>query len=525
MDNVPFFLTQPLHQTEPFLVIERQPKKRGYRFRYSSEGQTHGGIPGEPDKSNDNRKVYPSLRLHGHNGQAKVVVTLVTAEDNQPHLHAHSLIVNKVMTKGFHVYEMNGESSLELKSIAIQHVVKENLLSTLMDRILQTRFVETFGWNSGLNVNGTREEMFDVSHYVQSLMDRHDDTVFYDRATAQAIAGVELENLRKKANDLAKKMQMNQCRLCFQAFLPDSHGKFTRILNPVYSDIIYDGKTKQGAMLKIIRLSKVSCSVKGDEEVWLLADKLNPDDIEVRFFEKETKLSTSMVPWEDTGKFNKTDIYKQVCLIFKTPMYHDQNIRQPANVFIQLRRKTDTSCCSEPMEFKYTPIQYDRYGIGEKRKKEIPMHEFSSLSLPKKRFSEMSTPPISELPQDELLANAENYNAPFMMSNDPYSTLNLGAFVKQEESTESMNTESELQQQQLLSVLLSAQQLPHNDLQHLLNSEINIPISSQAAGTSAVASTMELPSLTSFSNATLPQFTNSDLNKYFSIPDDMGGKS
>lgn len=76
-----------------------------------------------------------------------------------------------------------------LKSIAIQHVVKENLPNTLMDRILQTRFVETFGWNSGLNVNGNREEMFDVSQYVQSLMDRHDDSVFYDRATARAVAG------------------------------------------------------------------------------------------------------------------------------------------------------------------------------------------------------------------------------------------------------------------------------------------------------------------------------------------------
>lgn len=28
-------------------------------------------------------------------------------------------------------------------------------------------------------------------------------------------------------------------------------------------------------------------------------------------------LATSMVPWEDTGKFNKTDIYKQV--IFFSP--------------------------------------------------------------------------------------------------------------------------------------------------------------------------------------------------------------
>ena len=34
-------------------------------------------------------------------------------------------------------------------------------------------------------------------------------------------------------------------------------------------------ETKEGAMLKIIRLSAVASSVNGGEEVWLLADKLN----------------------------------------------------------------------------------------------------------------------------------------------------------------------------------------------------------------------------------------------------------
>ena len=34
-------------------------------------------------------------------------------------------------------------------------------------------------------------------------------------------------------------------------------------------------ETKHGATLKIIKLSKVSGSVEGGDEVWLLADKLN----------------------------------------------------------------------------------------------------------------------------------------------------------------------------------------------------------------------------------------------------------
>lgn len=38
---------------------------------------------------------------------------------------------------------------------------------------------------------------------------------------------------------------------------------------------LFTTETKEGAMLKIIRVSQCSSSVNGGEEVWLLADKLN----------------------------------------------------------------------------------------------------------------------------------------------------------------------------------------------------------------------------------------------------------
>ena len=42
-------------------------------------------------------------------------------------------------------------------------------------------------------------------------------------------------------------------------------------------------------------------------------------------------------------------------IIFKTPAYRDQSIYQPQKVYVQLRRKKDQTCHSEPVEFKYTP--------------------------------------------------------------------------------------------------------------------------------------------------------------------------
>ena len=53
--------------------------------------------------------------------------------------------------------------------------------------------------------------------------------------------GHELKELEKKAKELGKKMHMNRCCLCFQAFLQDNNGKYTQVLDRVFSDIIIDG--------------------------------------------------------------------------------------------------------------------------------------------------------------------------------------------------------------------------------------------------------------------------------------------
>lgn len=50
----------------------------------------------------------------------------------------------------------------------------------------------------------------------------------------------EREIIRQAAIQQTKEMDLSVVRLMFTAFLPDSNGSFTRKLDPVISDAIYD---------------------------------------------------------------------------------------------------------------------------------------------------------------------------------------------------------------------------------------------------------------------------------------------
>lgn len=370
MAGLPDFMNTTLNLA-PKLLVVRQPQKRGYRFRYKSEGTKHGPIRGEVCSTDKGEEAYyPTIQLKNHTGPAKVLVSIVTdSEDVRADLHAHTLIVNKEATKGYYVYSMDGvDPVLPIDNLAIEHVVRDNIIDRLMNRILQTEFLNRFGWSSSVNNFGA-QSYENLTSFTKAL---EDSDKMMDRETMKMIVGNKLDDLKQRAEKLNKTMAMNKCRLSFQVFLKGDNGHFSRRLDPVYSEVIFDGKTKHGAQLKIMRISKVTSSVNGDEEVWLIADKLNADDIEVRFYE-DPKPGQSNVPWEAFGSFQKTDVYKQVCLVFRTPEYHDKQIAHSVMVNLELRRKSDHSR-SEPQNFRYTSV-LDRYGIGEKRKKELPMEE------------------------------------------------------------------------------------------------------------------------------------------------------
>uniref|UniRef100_H0YZJ3 Nuclear factor NF-kappa-B p105 subunit n=1 Tax=Taeniopygia guttata TaxID=59729 RepID=H0YZJ3_TAEGU len=316
----------PLRTDGPYLQIIEQPKQRGFRFRYVCEGPSHGGLPGA--SSEKNKKSYPQVKICNYVGPAKVIVQLVT-NGKYVHLHAHSL-VGKFCEDGVcTVIAGPKDMVVGFANLGILHVTKKKVLETL-----ETRMIDACkkGYNPGLLVHPELS-------YLQA--EGCEDRQLTER---------ERELIRQAAIQQTKDMDLSVVRLMFTAFLPDSNGSFTRRLDPVISDAIYDSKAPNASNLKIVRMDRTAGCVTGGEEIYLLCDKVQKDDIQIRFYEEDENGGM----WEGFGDFSPTDVHRQFAIVFKTPKYRDVNITKPASVFVQLRRKSDLET-SEPKPFLYYP--------------------------------------------------------------------------------------------------------------------------------------------------------------------------
>uniref|UniRef100_A0AAQ6ANK2 RHD domain-containing protein n=1 Tax=Amphiprion ocellaris TaxID=80972 RepID=A0AAQ6ANK2_AMPOC len=318
--------------------------QRGFRFRYGCEGPSHGGLPGA--SSEKNRKTYPTVKICNYQGQARVVVQLVTALTPLPQLHAHSL-VGKQCDKGICIADLQSkDSSISFPNLGILHVTKKNVAKTLEERM-----VEAFrmGHNCGVSIHPEIDALRGEVRVPRELSDQQ-------RGVIGSAASLQ-----------AKEMDLSVVRLMFTAFLPDSDGGFSRRLEPVVSEPIYDSKAPNASNLKIVRMDRTAGCVTGGEEVYLLCDKVQKDDIQVRFYEEDD----SGLTWEALGDFSPTDVHRQFAIVFKTPKYRDQNLQKPTSVFVQLKRKSDNET-SEPKPFTYHPQIIDKEEVQRKRQKTLP---------------------------------------------------------------------------------------------------------------------------------------------------------
>ncbi|XP_078413039.1 proto-oncogene c-Rel isoform X2 [Cetorhinus maximus] len=297
--HLPAMSRLPL-QGEPYVEIVEQPKQRGMRFRYKCEGRSAGSIPGE--HSTDNNRTFPSIRVVNYFGRGRVLVTLVTkVEPFKPHPHD---LVGKDCRDGYYEADFGPDRRiLCFQNLGIQCVKKKEVKEAIQRRL--NRFTVP------------QEQLLQVEDY-----------------------------------------DLNVVRLCFQVFLPDEHGSFSRALPPVVSNPIYDNRAPNTAELKICRVNKNTGTVKGGDEIYLLCDKVQKDDIEIRFFTHN---------WEAKGSFSQADVHRQVAIVFRTPAYCQTNITEPVSVKMQLRRPSDQEV-SESMEFRYLPDERDNC-FSEKRKR------------------------------------------------------------------------------------------------------------------------------------------------------------
>ncbi|XP_034532374.1 transcription factor p65 [Notolabrus celidotus] len=302
----------PVQPGNACIEIIEQPKQRGMRFRYKCEGRSAGSIPGE--KSNDTTKTHPAIKVHNYSGPLRVRISLVTK--NAPHKpHPHEL-VGKDCKHGYYEADLQERRIHSFQNLGIQCVKKKDVNEAIVCR-LQTN-------NNPFNIPEAKvwEEEFDL----------------------------------------------NSVRLCFQASVTLPTGELIP-LEPVVSQPIYDNRAPNTAELKICRVNRNTGSCKGGDEIFLLCDKVQKEDIEVRFFQDS---------WEGKGTFSQADVHRQVAIVFRTPPYRDTNLQEPIRVKMQLRRPSDREV-SEPIDFKYLPVDPDEYRLSEKRKRTGDM--FQSLKL------------------------------------------------------------------------------------------------------------------------------------------------
>ncbi|KAJ8015740.1 hypothetical protein DPEC_G00029290 [Dallia pectoralis] len=336
--------TNPIRTADgPYLQITEQPKQRGFRFRYGCEGPSHGGLPGA--SSEKSRKSYPQVKICNYQGSARVVVQLVT-NSKDPHLHAHSL-VGKQCDKGICITDLQPKDpSISFPNLGILHVTKKNVSKTLEDRMTEAF---RMGYNCGVVIHPEIDALLGEVRIPRDLTD-HQRSLIENAASLQA-----------------KDMDLSVVCLMFTAFLLDSEGSFSRRLDPVISDPIFDSKAPNASNLKIVRMDRTAGCVTGGEEVYLLCDKVQKDDIQVRFYEDdETGLT-----WEAFGDFSPTDVHRQFAIVFKTPKYRNPNLQKPTSVFVQLKRKSDNET-SEPKPFTYHPQIIDKEEVQRKRQKTLP---------------------------------------------------------------------------------------------------------------------------------------------------------
>ncbi|KAM7408162.1 hypothetical protein PAMA_002043 [Pampus argenteus] len=296
----------PQLRGEPEIQIFEQPKQRGMRFRYKCEGRSAGSIPGE--KSSDNNRTYPTMQILNYCGKGKVRVYLVTKNDPyRPHPHD---LVGKDCKDGYYEAEFGPERRvIAFQNLGIQCVRRREVKDAITQRI--TRGINPF--------NVPREQLLQTEEY-----------------------------------------DLNVVRLCIQVSLQDETGHYTRILKPIVTNPIYDNRAPNTAELRICRVNRNSGCVKGGDEIFLLCDKVQKDDIEVRFFIPDI--------WEAKGSFSQADVHRQVAIVFKTPSFYNTSITESVTVQMQLRRPSDQEV-SEPLDFRYLPDDKDPYGYNQKKRK------------------------------------------------------------------------------------------------------------------------------------------------------------
>ncbi|XP_017058414.1 nuclear factor NF-kappa-B p110 subunit [Drosophila ficusphila] len=297
----------------PHLRIVEQPVEK-FRFRYKSEMHgTHGSLNGANSKRTP--KTFPEVQLYNYDGPAVIRCSLFQTNLDSP--HSHQLVVRKderdvCDPHDLHVSKDRGYVA-QFINMGIIHTAK--------------KFI--------------RDELFKK---------KQDRLVF--QMNRRELSTKQIQELHQETEREAKDMNLNQVRLCFEAFKIEDNGTWVTLAPPVYSNAINNRKSAQTGELRIVRLSKPTGGVMGNDELILLVEKVSKKNIKVRFFEEDEDGETV---WEAYAKFRESDVHHQYAIVCQTPAYKDKDVDREVNVSIELIRPSDDERSFPPLPFRYKP--------------------------------------------------------------------------------------------------------------------------------------------------------------------------
>ena len=330
----------PTPATGPSLEIIEQPQNNGYRFRYISEGKISGSIHGV--NSTDRKETYPTVRLCNFTGHTAVIVMSAVTREFPHYPHPHSL-VGTDCSSGVCTIRLRDTFVAKFPRVQIQCVRRKDVAEALNQR---------------------RNIQVDPFH------------------------NAELSNQAS--------IDLSELCLCFQTFLPDENNRIRHALTPVVSDPIKDQRVRN--RLTVSRVSITSGSAHGNDEMFIVCDKIKADNIKIRF----CGLTPADQHWEDFGTFDVHDVHKNYAIVLKTPPYMNKSIDAPVTVGMQLVRPSDDTY-SERRDFTYMPDASDEAVIARKRQCTRP----SFLNTPppqSKRINDNPKSKIHNMVQKRLLA-------------------------------------------------------------------------------------------------------------------------
>ncbi|XP_063702601.1 nuclear factor NF-kappa-B p110 subunit isoform X2 [Culicoides brevitarsis] len=308
------------------LIAPKTPQNF-FRFRYESEMHgTHGSLMGK-DSSRE-IKTFPTVRLLGaellpNNSTVRIRCTLAQADRTNDEIpHSHKLVIKSGEQERYdpHFVEANFQNgyTVEFKGMGIIHTAKKDIIKELGAKLIRLKEFEL------------------------------------ERPLTDLERNIELTKVQKLN---VKSMNLNQVCLCFEAFCYDvNFQKWIKICPGIYSEPINNIKSALTGELKICNYSTCVSPAAGDQEVYLLVEKVNRGDIKVRFFDNEG--------WQDFARVDT--VHHQYAIVMRTPPYKLQTITSPVQVWFHLYRTKD-GCASMEREFTYKPNEIQEIP-GQKRK-------------------------------------------------------------------------------------------------------------------------------------------------------------